>query len=130
MAYIPPTPAVMSKMRYYLERNLDSEVFQMVEKCLFLKNINWPQFRLYAKFRETFTNVENEFEDGDIMHLTERETNSYTDIDDALNMLTRLENALKLHIKEKNGVLTTGLQFRFKSDDLWSLTFVRDALLS
>jgi hypothetical protein len=123
--YLPPQPAVISKMRYYLMKKLSPELFSVVEKEL----SPFPKFRLYAKFRETFTNDENEFIDEDLSHLIDRESNHFEDIDDCLNMLTRLENALKLHIK-KTGIITTGIQYRYNDEDVYCLSFQRDCLLS
>jgi len=124
MAYIPPTPAIVSKMRYYLINKLDSELFSKVESLL----TPWPEFRLYAKFRESFTNEEQEYVDEDIAYLIQGETNLFFNIDECLNMLTRLDDTLKLHIKKK-GILTTGLQYRIGSAP-WALEYVRDAVLS
>ena len=118
-----PNCAVMSKMRFILQKALDPELFKKVEDSL----PNWPQFRLYALFRESFTNNETKYKDEDIALLVGLEKNHFENIDEALFMLCRLEDSLKLDISKK-GIATTGIEYRL--DDLpWNLEYVRDIFL-
>ena len=121
---LPPTPAVLSKMRFYLKEKLNDTLFSEIEEQL----SPWPVFKLYAKFRKGGESNEIEYPDEDIAHLVERENHEYDCIDDVLNMLTRLENAMKLHIKE-NGILTTGLKYKVIPTDSFNVNYVKDTLL-
>jgi hypothetical protein len=110
-------------MRFILQKALDPELFKKVEDSL----PNWPEFRLYALFRESFTNNETKYKDEDIALLVGLEKNHFENIDEALFMLCRLEDSLKLDISKK-GIATTGIEYRL--DDLpWNLEYVRDIFL-
>ena len=116
---------IMSKMRFILQKALDPDTFKKVEDSL----PNWPEFRLYANFRESFTNDESKYKDEDIAMLIGMERNLFVDIDDVLFMLSRLEDSLKLDVSKK-GILTTGIESRLeRHDSLWNLEYVRDCIL-
>ena len=137
---IPPNCTIMAKMRFILQSALNPDLFKKVEDSL----PKWPEFRLYANFRESFTNEEKKYKDEHIALLIGMENNHFEDIDQALFMLCRLEDSLKLDIAKK-GIVTTGIEYRLEQANVvennnfpssssclrqsWTLEYVRDTFL-
>jgi hypothetical protein len=90
MSLIPPTPIVMSKLKYHIKRRLEGDpvLDHVLEKLgpFFV-------FKLYADFRDVNTGIIHVFDP--IGEFIDSEETEWDCIDTALNMMTRLKNKLK-----------------------------------
>ena len=122
MSLIPPTPVVMSKIKYLLKHRLEPEksgANSDLYELMLERTKPHFEFKLRAKFRSLVDEAHQDILDVQtVIELTDsfkkNEDGDYvTDcIDSALNMHTRLKTTLKSNIT-KVGIISVYLQCRF-----------------
>jgi len=106
MSIVPPTPIVLSKLKYHLKNKLPEDEY----KTLYEKLGPFYLFSLEASYRRFGYPTEEVLAEEDLLEIIECKENEWDCIDTALNMHTRL----KTRLFEKNfgnpGVLRVSLR--------------------
>jgi hypothetical protein len=116
MSLIPPTPIVLSKMKYLIQERYGESASQSV-----LTRLGpFPIFKLYAEFRDVNSGVVIEFDD--IGEIIDQDIVEWDCIDKSLNMMTRLRIKLKENTM-KAGFLRVIVKYKFP-DKEWGDLFL------
>lgn len=114
MSLIPPTPLIMSKLKYLIER----KIIDLELRDQYLANLGpFFVFRLRASFRNLVNGEEIAL--GDIEEYIGSKFVSWDCIDTALNMFTRMKGHLKSLITDP-GVLRLSIESRVDGGLAWS----------
>ena len=124
MSLIPPTPIIMSKLKYHIRTRLLEVLPEMCMKTL-EKLGPFPVFRLLADFRSLENGTINPLLD--VETYIESKTIEWDDIDTAVNMFVKMRKYLVTNMTTSPGVLKLSLQSRPEGEEssgTWSDIYI------
>lgn len=116
MSLLPPTPIVLSKMKFYLKSNLPPSLLEQVNATL----PPYPVFTLRSRFRSLSPQQQD-------IEFTDYDDTTWDDIDVVLNAYTKMKNEHKERLQTSlrhAGVLDIKILTRPENETAWTDMFM------